>query len=74
MASATLEAGERVDWGRKSPQTRRLAWMLLFDASGSETLADDWYDSFAEEVVERLPEEGFVLTRAEITSWLDSFP
>ena len=57
-----------------SVPAHRLAWTLLFEASGSERLADDWYDSFAEEVVERLPEAELVLTRDEIMLWLDSSP
>ena len=69
-----LEPSGRVEWGRESPETRHLAWLLLFDASGSTVLADDWCDSFSEEVVERLPRDGFVLARGEITSWLDSSP
>ena len=31
-----------------------------------------FYESFAEEVVERLAEVGFVLARDEIMSWLES--
>jgi len=69
-----LESSTRTDRGPNSPETRGLAWTLLFDASGSETLADDWCDSFAEEILERFPEDGFVLARDEIKAWLDSSP
>jgi hypothetical protein len=72
--TSVLEPSGRVDWGRESPEACHLAWLLLFDASGSTVLADDWCDSFSEEVVERLPRDGFVLARDEITSWLDSSP
>ena len=65
---------ERSDRATGSAETRHLAWMLLYDASGSETLANDWCDSFAEEVVERFPQDGFVLGRDEITAWLESSP
>ena len=57
-----------------SADSRFVAWTLLFDASGSKRLADDWYDSFAEEVLDLLPEAGPVPTRDEIVAWLDSSP
>lgn len=69
-----LQLGPLIERQRDSDETRLLAWTLLFEASGSKRLADDWYDSFAEEVVERLPEAGSVPTRDAIMSWLDSSP
>ena len=69
-----LDVSPRVDWGRDSPAARQLAWMLLLDASENPRLADDWHDSFFDEVVVRLPERGFVLRRDDIRSWLDSSP
>ena len=68
-----LEPVRQLDRGRDTAESRRLAWLLLYEASGSERLADDWCDSFAEEVVERLPAD-VVLVRDEITSWLDDTP
>ena len=72
--AAVLEAAPHVDWGRDCAEARQLAWMLLLDASENPRLADDWYESFFDEVVARLPRTGFVLRREDIRSWLDSSP
>ncbi len=62
------------DGGGSPTAARRLAWVLLFDVSGSETVAEDWCGAFATEVVERLPGSGSLLGHDEIVAWLDTWP
>lgn len=58
-------------WGVPGASTRRLAWAILFDATDSRTLADDWCADLAE-VVAALPSGAFVLSRAGVRSWVDA--
>jgi len=58
-------------WGHGGRPARRLAWAILFEASGHRTAADDWCADFCREVVAHLPPERFVLAEDEVLAWLD---
>jgi hypothetical protein len=56
------------DWGSDDPGSRRLAAGLLRDASGRRPAADR-VGRFLEEVVVRLPSDGFVLAADYVQHW-----
>ena len=63
-------ADEALDWGAGAGDTAmELARTLLSDASGSEPPADVCR-LFAEQVVRRVPRNGFVLQRDTVNAWL----
>jgi hypothetical protein len=65
------EAGPAAAWGHGGRPARRLAWAILFEASGHRTAADDWCADFCREVVAHLPPERFVLAEDDVLAWLD---
>lgn len=61
-------------WGRPGLLARELSWALLFDSTGSRTVADDWCAGLSAEVVSRLPREGFILPVGDVLGWLATVP
>lgn len=62
-------AGE-LQWGAHAGEaTLELARVLLADAGGAEPPADAC-PRFAEQILARLPEDGFALQRDTISAWL----
>jgi hypothetical protein len=57
-------------WGRPGIGARELARALLFDATGSDVLAERFCRDLTHEIVARLPEREFALERNEILAWL----
>lgn len=66
-----LDSGRSsLEWGAGAPDAGlALARVLLIDASGSEPAADICC-RFADQVVRRLPDDGFALPRETVTAWL----
>jgi hypothetical protein len=54
--------------------TEALARTLLYDATGSAMLADDWASDLAYEVLAHLPRDGFMIDAAELVDWLTRPP
>ncbi len=51
-----------------------LAWTLLLGATGSRTLADDWYADLADELIARPSRDGLRTSPAELLAWLGGVP
>ena len=63
-------AGEAFDWGADAESADlELARALLTDASGSEPSADVCR-RFRDQIVARLPRDGFALQRETVNAWL----
>jgi hypothetical protein len=58
-------------WGRRGLAARELSRSLLFDATGSEMLAERYCRDLTIDLVAELPAEGFTLERQQILDWLD---
>lgn len=73
VATASVEALhsplEPFEWGSGAHSGLELARVLLTDASGSEPPADVCM-RFAEQILSRLPKDGFALQRETIKAWL----
>ena len=63
-------AGAAFEWG--AGPSSELARALLTDASGSEPPADVCR-RFAEQILSRLPADGFALQRDTVNAWLRRF-
>ena len=65
-----LPAGEAFQWGMDAGSaTLELARVLLADAGGSEPPADACR-LFADQILCRLPQDGFALQRETVGAWL----
>lgn len=62
-------AGEAFEWGSDAAASLPLARVLLTDASGSEPPADVCR-RFSEQILSRVPEDGFALQRDTVNAWL----
>jgi hypothetical protein len=51
-----------------------LAWTLLLTATGSRTVADDWYVDLADELIARPPDDRLSISPAELLDWLGDVP
>jgi hypothetical protein len=74
VGTATVERldppGEGFGWGMDaSGDTLALARVLLTDASGSEPPADV-ARRFADQILSRVPHDGFALPRETVNAWL----
>ena len=74
VGPATVErieaAGDALGWGADAPHAGLiLARLLLNDASGTEQSADVCR-RFDEQVISRLPYDGFAIPRAIVNAWL----
>lgn len=61
---------QRYAWGRGGPAARELARAILLDATGNPMLAERLCRPLTWEVLRRLPETRFRLTRAEVLAWV----
>ena len=65
-----LHPGDDLRWGASAGDaTLGLARVLLTDAGGDEPPADACR-SFSEQILARLPEDGFALQRDTVNAWL----
>ena len=65
-----LHPGDDLRWGASAGDaTLELARVLLTDAGGSEPPADACR-GFSEQILTRLPDDGFALQRETVTAWL----
>ena len=62
-------AVDAFEWGTDAAAAHELARVLLTDASGSEPPADICR-RFAEQILSRVPHDGFALQRDTINAWL----
>lgn len=62
----------RLRWGRSGDEVLELARVLLTDAAGSEPPRDACRQ-FGEQVLARLPQDGFALQRDTVNAWLQRF-
>jgi len=58
-------------WGRRGLASRELSRSLLYDATGSQMIAERYCRDLTLDLVAELPAEGFALEREEILAWLD---
>lgn len=59
------------EWGYGGAGPARLAWALLYDHNGgAAALASEHQYNFKEEVVRRLPREGWSCTSRHLAHWL----
>lgn len=58
-------------WGRLGSGARQLSRSILWDATGCDHLAAELCCELTHELVARLPELGFELTREEVMAWLE---
>jgi hypothetical protein len=58
-------------WGRRGLAARELSRSLIYDATGSQMLAERYCRDFTLELVADLPEAGFTLERDDILAWLE---
>ena len=65
-----LESAGALEWG--AGPSSELARALLTDASGSEPPAEVC-ERFADQILSRLPYDGFALPRDIVTAWLRRF-
>jgi hypothetical protein len=59
----------RLRWGRNGDEVVELARVLLTDAAGSEPPRDACRQ-FGEQILARLPQDGFALERDTVNAWL----
>lgn len=58
------------EWGYGGSGPAQLALSLLADATGDDGLAQDHYQRFKREVVAGFARDRFLITQAEIRSWI----
>lgn len=62
------------DWGYSGKEPRNLALALMADAleGGDDPLVDELYDRLHDELVSRLPAEGWQIHQAKLLDWIYS--
>ncbi len=62
------------DWGKESTGAERLAMAILKDTCGEEDTSLKRYGQFQKEVIARLPEGEWRITKRQVWSWLRDHP
>lgn len=60
------------EWGHLGSGPAQLALAILYQHTGNKTLALTYHQQFKQQVISRLPVEGWTLTKQEVNDWIQA--